>query len=179
MSAMKTRIVSDEVAYEGRIVRVHKVGIQGPGGKVVPRDLLEFSDATVIIPVLDDGSVVIIRNERFAVGEELLEFPAGKVEPGEQPEACAARELTEETGYTAGQLEKLGGFYSAPGALTEYLHVFLATGLAPGPQQLEGYENITVTTVHPDQLAELMRSGQLHDAKSIAAWALWRLRKGQ
>jgi len=174
---MKREFVSDEVVYSGSICRVRKVGLRLDGGEVVPRDLIEFADAVVIVPVLDDGAVVLIRNERFAVGEELYELPAGKLEPGEDPGACAARELAEETGYTAGRLERLGGFYSCPGAVTEYLHVFLAGELTPGRQSLDGHERIRVAVVSRERLGQMIREGELHDAKSIAACALWDLRE--
>ncbi|KKM21799.1 hypothetical protein LCGC14_1631810 [marine sediment metagenome] len=178
MGRMKSKVVSDEVVYTGRICRVHQVGLEMDTGEVVPRDLVWFSDAVVVVPVLADGSVVLIRNERFAGGEELLELPAGKLDrQDEPPEAAAARELTEETGYTAAHLERLGGFYSCPGAVTEYLHVFCATELTAGEQALEGYERIRVQTVSEDRLREMIAEGELHDAKSIAAYALWRLRE--
>ena len=174
---MASEIVSDEVMYEGAVCRVHRVGVKMDTGEVVPRDLLEFSDAVVVVPVRADGSVVLIRNERFAVGEELLELPAGKLDGDEDPATAAARELLEETGCAAGKLEKLGGFYSCPGALTEYLHIFLATDLRQGPQQLETYERIRPEVVPADRVDEMIASGELHDAKSIAAWALHRLRE--
>jgi ADP-ribose pyrophosphatase len=179
MPWMKSRIVSDEVVYTGSICRVHKVNLQMDNGRVVPRDLIEFADAVVVVPVLEDGSVVLIRNERFAVGEELYEFPAGKLDSDrEAPEACAGRELAEETGYRAGRLERIGGFFSCPGAVTEYLHVFLATELTGGDQALEGYERIRPEVVSPQRLGEMILGGELHDAKSIAAYTLWRMREG-
>jgi len=176
---MNSKVVQDEIVYTGPICRVHRIGLEMDTGQVVPRDLIEFADAVVVVPVRPDGSVVLIRNERFAVGEELLELPAGKLDGDEDPQTCAARELAEETGYTAAALTKLGGFYSAPGAITEYLHVFAATGLTPGRQRLEAHERIAVEVAEPERVDEMIASGQLHDAKSIAAWALWRLRKGR
>jgi ADP-ribose pyrophosphatase len=173
--SMRSRIVQDEVIYTGKVCRVHKIGLKMDTGDVVTRDLIEFGNAVVVVPVLADGSVVLIRNERFAVGENLYEFPAGKIDGDEAPEACAARELTEETGYTAGRLEKLGGFYSCPGAVTEYLHAFAATELTEGPQMLEEYERIEIELAGPGRIDDMIRSGELHDAKSISAWAMWRL----
>lgn len=163
------------MVHTGKICRVHRIGLQMDTGEVVPRDLIEFDDAVVVVPVLSDGSVVLIRNERFAVGEELYEFPAGKIDDDEAPETCAARELIEETGYTAGRLEKLGGFYSCPGAVTEYLHAFAATELIEGVQALEKHERIEVELVAPGRIDDMIRTGLLHDAKSISAWAMWRL----
>jgi len=176
---MNSKVGRDKIVYTGQICRVHNIGLEMDDGQDVSRDLVEFADAVVVVPLRPDGSVVLIRNERFAVGEELLELPAGKLDGDEQPETCAARELAEETGYAASALEKLSGFYSAPGAITEYLHVFAATGLTPGPQRLEAYERIAVEVVEPERVDEMIASGRLHDAKSIAAWTLWRLRKGR
>jgi ADP-ribose pyrophosphatase len=176
---MDSRIVSDELVYTGRICRVREVGLRMDTGEVVPRDLIEFADAVVIVPVLDDGSVVLIRNERFAVAEELYEFPAGKLDSeAEAPEACAARELAEETGCRPARLERIGGFFSCPGAVTEYLHVFLATRLTATEQALEAHERIRVETVTPQRLREMIALGELHDAKSIAAYTLWQMRMG-
>ncbi len=175
---MKSEIVKDELIYTGKVCRVHKIGLRMDTGEVVPRDLVEFDNAVVVVPVLADGSVVLIRNERFAVGEDLYEFPAGKLDRrDEAPEDCASRELTEETGYTAGRLEKLGGFYSCPGAATEYLHAFAAVELTAGRQRLEEHERIEVELVGPERIDEMIRSGELHDAKSISAWAMWRLKE--
>ena len=175
---MNARVVSKDLMYEGRICRAWKVRLEMDDGEVVPRDLIEYHDAVVVVPVRDDGALVLIRNERFAVGEELLEFPTGMLEDGEEPCACAARELAEETGYSARRLERLGGFYSCPGSTTEYLHVFLAEGLSRGRQALEAHERIRVEVVPAGAVGEMIASGQLHDAKSIAAYTLWRLKAG-
>jgi len=178
MARMDTKVVSDKVVYEGAICRVRQLGLRTDAGEVVSRDLVEMHDAVVILPVRDDGSVVLIRNERFAVEEELLELPAGKLDvEGETPAACAARELAEETGYTAAKLERLGGFYTCPGAVTEYMHVFLATGLTAGEQDLQGSERIRVAPTPPDTLTGMIASGELHDGKSLAAVLLWRMHK--
>lgn len=175
---MKSRIVKDEVVYTGKICRVHKINLEMAPGQVVDRDLVELADAVVIVPVLADSSVVMIRNERFAVGQDLLEFPAGKIDGDEDPHACAARELSEETGYAAGRLVRLGGFYTSPGAITEYIHAFLATNLVEGEQNLEVHERINVEIIPYSRLLEMIQSGRLHDAKSISAWALWQLYEG-
>ena len=175
---MDSRVVGSELVYEGAICRVRKVALATDAGESVARDLIEFADAVVIVPVLDDGRLVLIRNERFAVGEELWEFPAGKLEEGEQPDPCAARELAEETGYTAGRLERLGGFYTCPGAATEYIHAFGAADLRRGRQALEGYERIRVEVVPGERVRRMIAAGEIHDAKSIAAHALWRMREG-
>jgi len=112
---------------------------------------------------------VLIRNYRFAVGEDLWELPAGMLEKGEQPEACAARELTEETGYTAGRIEKLCEFYSAPGTSDERIHAYLATDLTDGRQRLEADEEIAVEVVAEADARRMILDGTIHDGKTIAA----------
>ena len=175
---MDTKVVSDKVVYDGAICRVRQLRLEAEPGRVVSRDLIEMDDAVVILPVTADGSVVLIRNERFAVNEDLLELPAGKLDvAGESPADAAVRELAEETGYRAGRVEKLGGFYSCPGAVTEYMHVFLAAELSPGEQDLQGCERIRVELASPGKLTEMIATGELHDGKSLAAVLLWRMGK--
>lgn len=174
---MKNRIASDQVVYAGAICKVHRVELEPAPGRRIPRDKVEMSDAVVILPVLADGSLVLIRNERFTVGETLWEFPAGKIDDPESPQQCAERELIEEAGYAAGNLVKLGGFFTCPGLTTEYIHAFLARNLQPRRQQLEEYESIQVQAVEPNRVAGMIRAGELHDAKSLAAYLLWRMRE--
>ena len=173
---MKSKIASDEIVYHGKIIDVHQVGVKMDDGKMALREKVVMTEAVVILPLLADGRLVAIRNERFIPGEEMWEFPAGKIDGDESPEAAAARELEEETGYSAACLVKLGGFYSAPGISTEYLHAFLATELTAGPQRLEGYERIQVYPLEPPVLASMIASGEMHDSKSLSTYLLWQLR---
>jgi ADP-ribose pyrophosphatase len=173
------RFEYDELVFKGRVAEVHRVGVKMPDGRVVQRDYLIYNGAAVILPILDDGSIVLIRNWRFAVEEMLYELPAGMLEPGEDPAVGAARELTEETGYTAGRLEKLGEFFTGPGTCNERMHAYLATGLTPGKQRLESYEQIEVEVVSDAQARAMVADGRIHDGKTIAALGLWWLRKSR
>ena len=141
------RFEYDEIVFKGRVAEVHKVGVRMPDGRVVQRDWIRYNGAAVILPILDDGSIVLIRNYRFAVEETLYELPAGRLEPGEDPAVGAARELAEETGYAAMRLEKLGQYYTGPGSCDELMYAFVATGLSAGPQRLEAYEQIEAVAV--------------------------------
>ena len=172
------RIETDELIHRGKVASVHKIGLRMPDGKVVQRDLFRYCPAALVLPVLDDGSIVMIRNYRFAVDEHLWELPAGMVEPGEDPQVCAARELTEETGYTAGNIEKLAAYYTCPGTTDETMHGFLATDLTPGKQALETYEEITVEVFSDDRVRAMIADGQIHDGKTIALLGLYWLRNG-
>ena len=163
--------------YDGDVAKAYRVGVRMPDGKLVQRDFIRYAGAAVILPVLADGSIVLIENYRFAVEEHLLELPAGMLEPDEPPELCAARELTEETGYTAGRIEKLGWFYTGPGTCNETMHVFLATDLTEGEQALEVYERIEVRVTPVPDVRAMIADGRIHDAKTIAALSLYRLRE--
>jgi len=138
-------------------------------GGVQRREIAEVADAVVILPLLEDAQVVLIQNERFAVGQTLWELPAGTLEPDEDPAACAARELAEETGYEAQQIERLTAFYPSPGFCTEKLHAYRATGLKHVGQSLEETERITTHVVALDEAYAMVREGRIEDAKTIAA----------
>jgi ADP-ribose pyrophosphatase len=142
-------------------------------GGTLERDVVVHSGAVVLLPILDDGRIVLIRNHRFAIDETLWELPAGTLEPPEPAIDCAARELREETGYAADSLEPLGRFYSAPGFCTELLHAFVATGLTAVGQDLEPTEHIAVHPVSREELDRLLGEGAIVDAKTLATLFLW------
>lgn len=133
--------------------------------------------SVVILPVTDRGDVILISNHRHSIGATLWELAAGTLEPPEPIEECAARELEEETGYVADQLDHLGSFYAAPGISTERMHAFLATGLRQTAQNLQPDEHIEVRAVSVSTLTEMIRAGEIEDAKSIASVYLWLLRQ--
>jgi len=170
---MNDRFASDELVYDGAIVQVHDIGLRTPSGGVVRRDYIHYPGAAVILPVLADGSVLLIRNYRFAVDEYLYELPAGTLDEGEDPAHCARRELTEETGYTAREIRKLGQFYTVPGTADELMHAYLATDLTEGRQALERHEQITVERISESRVREMIRDGRVHDGKTIATFALY------
>jgi ADP-ribose pyrophosphatase len=131
--------------------------------------LVVHPGAVLILPLLADGQVVLIRNYRYSADAELLELPAGTLEPPEAPVACAARELEEETGYRAGRLEPLCAFYTTPGFTNEFMHAFVATDLTPTAQRLEATEQIRVEIMPLDAALEASVDGRIVDAKTIAA----------
>jgi len=175
---MSGKFEYDELVFDGLIAKAHKVGLRMDDGRVVQRDLIRYPGAAVVLPVLDDGAIVLIRNYRFAVHERLYELPAGILDAGEGPADCASRELKEETGYAAGRIEKLGAFFAGPGTTDEKMHAYLARELTAGPQNLERYERITVD-VRPDgDVRRMVADGTIHDAKTIATLALYWLGEG-
>jgi len=154
--------------YQGARVNVHQVQLTGRAGQTVQRDLIVHPGAVVILPLLGDDQLALIRNHRYAVGSEIWELPAGTREDEEAPERCAARELTEETGYKAGRLKQLAVFYSAPGFCTEKLFAFAAYDLEQVGQKLEATEKITVEVLDWKKAIQMIRNNEICDAKTMA-----------
>lgn len=140
-----------------------------PGRGAVHREVVVHPGAVLILPLLDARRVVMIRNRRFAIDRELLELPAGTMEPPEEPMACAARELEEETGYIAGRLAPLCGFFTTPGFTNEFIHAFVASELAPAMQRLDETEQIRVELIPLEEALTATADGRIVDAKTIAA----------
>lgn len=137
-------------------------------GRPHPLEVIVHPGAAVVLPILDDGRIVLIRNRRPVLdGEALLEVPAGTLDDGEEPLICARRELAEETGYRAERFTLLTSFYSSPGIMTERMHVFLATGLTPGPTALEPGEEIAVEATPLADALAAVREGRIQDGKTI------------
>ena len=169
-----------ETVHVGRKIRVEVDTFTAPDGTVIRRDLIRHPGAVVILPVLDAGRVVLLRNHRFVVGETLWELPAGTVEPNEPLEACAKRELIEETGYRAARWRGLGYLYASPGVLDEKLHLFVAEGLTAGPASPEACEQLEPVTVAFADAIRMCLSGEIKDAKTITTLLLWeRMANGQ
>jgi ADP-ribose pyrophosphatase len=156
-----------EVLLTGKVFQVvHRVQVTADG-KAHARQIIRHPGAVVLLPVLDDGRIVLERNYRMAAGKHLIELPAGTLDPGEEPPQAAARELTEETGYRARRLELLATFYSSPGILDERMHLFLATGLTAGPTDLQAGEEIEPLVVAWEEAMEMVRRGAIQDAKTL------------
>jgi len=144
------------------------VDLEKRSGGTKRREVVAPPDAVTVLPLLPDGRVVMIRNTRFAVGEPLWEIPAGTLEAGEDPLLCAERELTEETGYRAGQMTKLLDFYTSPGFCTERMTAYLAEGLEHQGQNLEETEKIEVEPLAFDEALTLARENRIKDGKTLA-----------
>ena len=166
----RTIAVERELAGRRVTLRVERVVLQD--GTETLRDVVQHPDSVVIVPLDDDGSIVMVRQYRKAAGRELLELPAGVMEDDASPLDAARRELREETGLDATQLIELGNFYAAPGSMTERLHAFLATGLFPNPLAPDADERITLERIPFAEAVRLARAGELNDAKTLASLLL-------
>jgi ADP-ribose pyrophosphatase len=143
-----------------------------PDGSVASREYLKHPGAVMIIPLLDDGQVVLERQYRYPVRQTIIEFPAGKLDPGESTLACAQRELLEETGYRAREWARAGLLHPTVAYSTEFIDIWFARGLAQGERRLDQGEFLDVFTATPAQLHDWCRSGQVTDAKTLIG-ALW------
>ena len=167
------KTLSSKQVYEGRAVRLRVDTVQLPGGRETTREIVEHSDCIAVVALDSDDNVLLVRQYRTPVEKELLEIPAGGIDPGENAEEAVRREMREETGYLPEKVEKLGGFYSAPGYCTEYLYLYLAADLIPSRLQAEDTENIQLTKVPLSQIPGLINSGTICDAKSIAGLLIY------
>jgi len=138
-------------------------------GKTAKREIIEHRGAAAIVPIIQDRDVVLVRQYRYAVATDLLEVPAGTMEQGETPEECAVRELEEETGFRCKEIEKILEFFPVPGYSTEKIHVYIAKGLSQSKMNTEDDEQISVEILPMENALEKVRSGEIHDAKSICA----------
>lgn len=160
------KILSSEIAYQGKIFDIRVDQIRD-GEVKYKREIIVHSGSCVILPVFDDGSVALVRQYRHAAGKYLLEACAGTLEEDEEPITGAARELEEEIGVTADKIEKLCEFYVSPGFLTEKMHLFMASGLREGKQNLDPDEILTIEKYSFPELQQMTRAGEIEDAKTI------------
>ncbi|MEE3329579.1 MAG: NUDIX hydrolase [Myxococcota bacterium] len=165
--------------WQGDWLRVDKERVELPNGHEIDIDIVKHPGAACIVPFTSDDEVLLIRQFRPATDGEILEFAAGKLEPGELPEACALRELEEETGYSAGRIEHLSSIWTAPGFTDEVIHLYAAFDLEPVGQSLQEDEVIDLVPVRLAEALELVFSGALNDAKSAVALLIAAKRLGR
>ena len=161
--------VESRVAYEGRIVNLRVDTVQLSRGTLGTREIVEHADCVCVVPLDDQGNVIMVQQYRKPAEETLLEIPAGGIEKGEVSQEAALRELQEETGYTSDKIQHLSSFWTTPGFCTELMHSYLATDLRPSSLSPDEDEDIQVVRVPLDQIPDMVRLGQIKDAKSIAS----------
>jgi ADP-ribose pyrophosphatase len=172
--------LASRLAYDGVFLRLHVDRVRTADGHEGTREYLRHPGAVMIVPLLDDGQVVLERQFRYPLGRSLIEFPAGKIDPGEQLLACAQRELREETGYVARDWTYLGGFHNAIAYSDEKIEVFLARGLSFQGAQADAGEVLEVFTAPWTNLLDWIAEGSVTDVKTIvgAYWLERALRAG-
>ncbi|HXX44570.1 MAG TPA: NUDIX hydrolase [Candidatus Acidoferrales bacterium] len=166
--ARQAKVLSSETLFQGRVFSLRREKIAEPSGLVATREIVFHPGSVVVLPVLDDGRIVLIRQYRHAAGQYLWELVAGHKEPDEDPLEGAHRELQEETGYTAKRIKKLFEIFPSPGLLGERMDIFVAQGLTKGKARPEDDEKITQKILTLKQAERWIRSGKIRDAKSIS-----------
>lgn len=172
MTNLTEHKLSSETIFSGKILTVRRDTVRLPNGHEATREVVAHPGAVAVVPVTAAGEVVLVRQYRYPIAQELLEVPAGKLDKGEAPEACARRELEEETGYRAGRLEHLASFYTAPGFTDEIMHLYLASDLSQTAQHTDGDEFINIEYYKPAQLKQMLQDKKIIDAKTIAGLLL-------
>ena len=163
------QVVKQDTIYDGRIIQVRVDTVLLSDGREVPREVVVHNGAVVIVPIDGDDHVLLVRQYRHAAGESLLEAPAGTLEDSESPDDCAQRELQEEVGYSSTNLRTLGGFWTSPGFCTEFIYAYLARNLVESKLSPDADEDISVERVPTSRIPQLIRLGEIRDAKTIAA----------
>jgi ADP-ribose pyrophosphatase len=153
--------------YKGRVVTLNLETVTLPNGTTVDLEIIRHPGAAAIVPLKDERTVVLIRQYRHAAGGFIYEIPAGKLHPGEDPRACAARELEEEIGYRVSSLELLTSIFTAPGFADEVIHIYQGTGLTPGTQNLSPDEVLEVIELSLDRAIAMIHDGTIRDGKTI------------
>lgn len=161
-----------ETLFDGNFLRARRDTVRLPNGSTATREYIVHPGAVVIVALLDDGRVLLERQYRYPVARVMTEFPAGKLDPGEEPLACGRRELLEETGYTGGEWAYAGAMHLAIAYSTEIIHIFFARRLQAGPQQLDADEFLELQTMEPADLYAACRDGRITDAKTLTC-TLW------
>ena len=166
--AAKIKIVRSQVMFKGRVFAVRRDQLIEPGVPQVTREIVVHPGSVVVLPVLADGRILVIRQYRHAIGRYMWELVAGHKEPNEDFRRGAARELREETGYTARRYRKLLEIFPSPGLLSERMVIFLAEDLTKGEAQPEEDEKIEARILTLAEIKRWIRSGKIQDAKSVA-----------
>jgi len=161
------KTVSRKQVYNGNIINVERLTVTLPNGKEASRDVVLHPGASVVIPIGDDGSIYLVRQYRKPIEKVSLELPAGKLDPGEDPEVCARRELEEETGLTAGKFKHLISIHTTPGFSNEVLHLYAAAELKEGDAHTDEDEFLSTEKVKIEELINLILNHEITDAKTI------------
>ena len=162
-------VLGTETRYVGEFLLIREDDVKLPNGSQIRREVVEYPDSVVVVPIDSDDNVIMVRQYRYPIGTVLLEAPAGKLDALEVPSEAAQRELQEETGLAYGELCSLGRFWVSPGYCTQLMHAFFATDLRPSRLEPDDDEDIRTERVPLARVTQLIRNGEIQDAKTIAA----------
>jgi ADP-ribose pyrophosphatase len=173
---METKVLKKIQLHQGRVFALIREKITLPNGTTIDLDIIRHPGAAAMVPLSEEGSLVMVRQYRHAIGEYIWEIPAGTLNSGESPLECAKRELIEETGYSATEWEELGAIVPVPGYSDEEIHIFLAQGLRPARQDLDPDEILHVREIPLEEAFHMVEKGEIKDSKTISSLFLLRTR---
>ena len=178
MKLMNFKVLKSNILFHGKVFDLQVDEIEYDSGNKGIREVAVHNGGAVVVPVKDDGKIILVKQFRYPFQDFLLELPAGKLEKNEDPKKCATRELTEETGYSSDTIIKLGKIYTTPGFCTEVLHIYLAENLKSGNHNREeGEYGMEVYEFTLEEINEKIRSGEIVDAKTISGIHFYKLHK--
>ncbi|EMA6341446.1 NUDIX hydrolase [Bacillus cytotoxicus] len=179
MSNLAERTVATEPVFDGKVIKVRVDEVVLPNGEMSKREIVNHPGAVAIIAITDEGKIVLVEQYRKALEKDIVEIPAGKLEPGEKPEVTAVRELEEETGYVCDEMEFITSFYTSPGFADEILYVYKATGLKRKENKaaLDEDEFVELMEVSLEEAISFVKSQRIHDAKTMFAVQYLQLQK--
>lgn len=161
------KTISSKLIYEGPVFKVRQHIVEGYGGKKAQRDIVEHVGGAIMVAITDEGKVLMEKQFRKPLEMDLLELPAGKADPGEDPEVTAARELAEETGYTAGSIKHLVSYYPTCGYSSELLHIYICRDLTAGDTHWDPTECIELHEYDVEEVIDMIMRGEIRDSKTI------------
>jgi len=166
---MNFKLIKSKILYKGKVFDHQVDEIEYNSGNKGIREIAIHPGGAVVVPIKDDGKIILVKQFRYPLQKTLIELPAGKLEKGEGPLVCATRELEEETGYKSSSIKKLGEIYTAPGYCTEILHIYSANGLIPGNHNREeGEHGMEILELSLGEIEAMIMNGEIKDAKTIA-----------
>lgn len=169
---LKEECLTSKEVFSGKLLNVFLDTVLLPNGKQATREFIKHPGAVAVVPVCDDGKILLVRQFRYPTNKVLLEIPAGKLDMGEHPDECVVRELEEETGYLSKNIIKLTSIYTTPGFTDEVIHLYLARQLTKTSQNLDEDEFLNVEAYTPEEIKKMIGNGEINDAKSMLALLL-------
>jgi len=176
---MNFKVTKSDIVFQGKVfdIKLEQIEYNTTGNKG-RREVVLHPGGAVILPITPEGKIIFVKQYRYPFDKIMIELPAGKLDKGEDPFNCATRELTEETGYTSGNIKKLGKIYTSPGFCNEVLHIFLAENLSPGNHaREEGEEGMEIIELSLTEAEDKIRYGEIVDAKTIAGIYMYKMNK--
>lgn len=172
MKHLTEKFLDSKIVYDGNLLTVYCDKVELPNGKEAGREFIRHPGAVAVVPVTQEGNIVLVRQYRYPVGKTMLEVPAGKLDKGEHPDECARRELEEETGYVAHAIKRLSSIYTTPGFTDEVIHLYIADNLTLSKQRPDEDEFLDVEVYTKEQIRVMINDGTINDAKSMLALLL-------